>query len=80
MSKRDILFKGRISLGKIDWFAKLLYNACGDDIELVEVSGERDGVVLSLRSEHIDAIANEATTYVEMEDNVIKIIDDRNNT
>lgn len=80
MINRNILFKGKIPLGKMDWLATLLYNVCGDDIEFIEVSGEREGVTLTLLKDHVEAIANEATTYVEMETNVIETIDKRNNS
>jgi len=77
MNRRNVSFKGKIPLGKVDWLAKMLYNMCGDDIDFMEVSDEDGGVVISLTDKHIEAIANEAVNYVEMEDGVIKMINEK---
>jgi len=70
--KRKVVFKGNIPVGKIDWFAKVLYNVCFDNIELIEVSNDENNVVVSLGNEHVEAIANEGVTYQELEDSVKK--------
>ena len=72
MSKRSVVFKGSMPIEKIDWFAKMLYNVCLDDVELMEVSNDENNTVISLGSDHVEAIANEAVTYQELEDSVKK--------
>lgn len=77
MRKRTIKIEFDISYSRIDWLAKLLYNVCSQgDIKEFSVSGDDlSGVVVALKEEHIEAIANEAVTYHELEQKVIKMLE-----
>ena len=80
MENREVMIKAKIPAPKIDWLAKLLYNACGaegvEKIEVVDSDNEQfAGIVVTLNSDHVDAIANEAATYYELEQSVRKMVE-----
>lgn len=76
MRKRTINLEVNLPYSKIDWLAKLLFHICSEgDIKSMDVSGQEIGnVIVSLRKEHIEAIANEAITYHDLEEKVLKMI------
>ena len=81
MQERAVTIEAKIPFSKIDWLIKLLFNACGSDgvskIEIVdEDSPQFDGIVVTLNSDHVSAIANEAITYFELEQSVRRMIEE----
>lgn len=78
--KRRVILDISIPLGKVDWLTKLLYNVCDDgDIKKMEISTIDDSLVVALTEQHVDAIANEAVTYLELESKVREIVAQQNN-
>jgi len=72
MQNRRIEFIGEIPLNQIDLFVKVIHNLCKEDgCKKLYISDDK--IIVSLLNDHIDAIANEAVIYKELENSVRKI-------
>ena len=71
MKTRKVEFVGNIPVGHIDLFAKIINNICGEKgLQQLHISS--GDLIISLQQDHVEAIANEAATYIELENSVRK--------
>jgi hypothetical protein len=69
MKTRRIEFIGDISTGHVDLFIKLIHNLCkSNGLKKLYISS--NDVTMSLLNDHVEAIGNEAITYLELENSV----------
>lgn len=73
MENRTIEFVGEIPLSKINLFIKLIHNLCKDSA-LNKLYISSNDVILSLLNDHVEAIANEDVSYIDLENSVRKSI------
>ena len=69
MISRKIEFIGEIPLNKVNLFVKLIHNMCNKDtLNTLHISS--NDLILSLLDQHVEAIANEDVSYIDLENSV----------